>query len=439
MTYTAQKITGRLNLGWALLGGLAMLGAAGCMDMEPAKVTEEQVEKAGLTRKVILDWAAHTRTALVVATNNLDPLLATRTLAMVHVAMHDAINGALPVFETYAFTGLDIGANQVAAAASAAHHVLVNLFPAQSADLDAKLAASLADVTNGSAEDRGVALGIQAGDAILDLRANDGSNNPIGYTPGTGPGRYQFVPPLDFVIHPEWRYVTPWTMDSPAQFRSSPPPSLTSSRYTQDYNEVKAAGVRTGSNRTADQTAYAKFWEENSDIGWNRVTTDIVLRKGLHLYSSARLFALVNMAMADGFIAGWDSKLHYDFWRPYTAIRNGANDTNSSTVGDPAWEGLLFTPPVQDYPSTHTVLGKAAATVIADVFGDETSFSITSSTAEHPNVDVRYYDTLSDGAAENGDSRVRGGLHFRFAVDAGLVMGERIGQQTIDNYLRFIE
>jgi hypothetical protein len=421
------------------MGGLVVLGTAGCLDMEPAKVTEQQVEKSGLTRKVILDWGTHTRTALVVATNNLDPLVATRTLAMVHVAMHDAINAALPVFETYAYDEVDIGANQVAAAASAAHRVLVSLFPAQSADLDAKLAASLADVTDGSAENRGVALGIDVGDTIVALRANDGSNTPIGYTPGTGPGKYQFVPPLDFVIHPEWRYVTPWTMTSPSQFRSAPPPALTSTKYAQDYNEVKAAGVKTGSNRTADQTAYAKFWEENSDIGWNRVAVDIVLRKGLHLYSSARLMALVNMAMADAFIAGWDSKLHYDFWRPYTAIRAGGTDGNGSTAADPAWEGLLFTPPVQDYPSTHSALGKAAATVIADVFGDETSFSITSSTAQNPNVDVRYYDTLSDGAAENGDSRVRGGLHFRFAVNAGLTMGEAIGQQTIDNYLRFIE
>jgi hypothetical protein len=437
MRQTAQKITGRLNMGWALLGGLAVLGTAGCMEAEPADATEEQVDKTLLTSKVILDWNAHTRAALTVATGDLDPVFGTRTFAMVHVAMHDAINSSQQAFERYAYTGRAPGANRVAAAAAAAHHVLVNLFPTQAADLDAKLAASLTDVPDPE-EPYALALGEDVGQVILDLRASDNSNTPVGYTPGTGPGRYQFVPPFDgFIYRPGWQFVTPWTLDGVDQFRSDPPPALGSQKYATAYNEVKTTGVLSGSNRTVDQTRYAKFWYEGSDIGWNRVTAAAVRHKGLHLYTSARLFALVNLAMADGFIAGWDSKFHYDFWRPYTAIRAGDTDGNGATAQDAAWEPLLTTPPVQDYPSTHSVLGAAAAAVLAEVLGDETQFTITSSTAEQPEVDIRTFDSFSEAAAENGDSRVRAGIHFRFAVDAGLEMGYDVGEHVVENYLRF--
>jgi hypothetical protein len=198
---------------------------------------------------------------------------------------------------------------------------------------------------------------------------------------------------------------------------------------------VKAAGILDGSNRTADQTAYAKFWYENSDAGWTRITRDVVARQDLSLHDGARLFALVNMAMADGFIAGWDSKFHYDCWRPFTAIRAGETDGNDGTAPDPTWQPLLPTPPVQDYPSTHSVLGEAAATVLSRVLGDETTFSFTSSTAEDPNL-PRTYRRFSVASAENGDSRVRAGIHFRFAVNAGLEMGRAIGGHVVENYLQ---
>jgi hypothetical protein len=430
-----QKNTGRLNLGFVLFGGLALLGSAGCLD-SGSDAGEDLDDKATFPNKVVLDWSTHTRSALVTATNNLDPLVATRTLAMVHLAMHDAINAADRQYQPYTFTTRDSSAHPVAAAASAAHRVLVNLFPAQAADLDAKFTASLADVPDGLGETRGVALGDQAANALLQRRANDGSANALGYAPSSGPGKYQFVPPLDFVIHPEWRFVTPFALSSPSALRNTvaPPPALNSNAYRDAFNEVKAAGIKTGSNRTAEQTAYAKFWEENSDIGWNTITRTVVISKGLSLHRSARLFALVNMAMADGFIAGWDAKFFYDFWRPFTAVRGAANDNNNSTTADPAWEALLFTPPVQDHPSTHSILGEAAATVLGRVIGDRTTFSFTSSTAENPTL-PRTYTRFSAASNENGDSRVRGGLHFRFAVNEGLEMGDDIGDYVVDNFL----
>jgi PAP2 superfamily len=150
---------------------------------------------------------------------------------------------------------------------------------------------------------------------------------------------------------------------------------LSSNAYKTGYNEVKASGILNGSNRTADETKYAKFWYENSDTGWNRIARNVAQSEGLFLYSTARLFALMNMAMADGFIAGWDSKYHYDFWRPRTAIRF-PDDGNSGTSADASWEPLMATPPVQDYPSTHSVLGAAAAEVLARVLGNSTNFTL---------------------------------------------------------------
>jgi hypothetical protein len=412
-------------------------GLSACPQKDNKLATPDEVARdPALAGIVILDWSAHTEHALVVDSKNIDPLPATRTLAMVHVAMHDAINAARPRFAMYAYRARDAGADPIAAAAAAAHRVLVQQFPAQAADLDARLKASLAAVPDGDAEERGVALGAEVGAFFFDRRAHDGAAATIAYTPGTGPGAYQFVPPFEgFINRPGWRAVTPWTLRAADQFRSPPPPALASAAYAAAYREVKQSGAKAGSDRTADETRYAKFWYENSDTGWNRITRVVAEDKQLDLHASARLFALVNMAMADGFIAGWDAKFHHDFWRPYTAISAGATDGNEATAPDAAWEPLLPTPPVQDYPSTHSVLGAAAATVLARVVGDETRFIVTSGSAEQPMVETRSFESFRAAARENGDSRVQAGLHFRFAVDAGLTMGEQIGAQAVDELL----
>ena len=438
MRPTMHKNTGRLNTVWSFLGGLAILGTAGCVDMGPdSELSDPDVDKSSYPSKVIIDWSLATAAAVTAHDGNQDSLVGTRTLTMVHTAMHDAVNAADREYHSYHFNGRDSGAHPVAAAAAAAHRVLANTYPAQAATFAAQLTASLAQVPNGLSENRGVALGDQAGNAILQLRANDGANDVVGYTPGNQPGDYQFVPPFDgFIFRPEWAFMDTWGLTSPTQFRSAPPPSLSSSKYAADYNEVKATGILSGSNRTPDQTVYAQFWYEDSDIGWNRVTRDVVQRKGLDLHDAARLFALVNMAMTDGYIGGWESKFFYDRWRPFTAIRAGATDGNSQTTADPNWQPFLVTPPVQDYPSTHSVLGKAAATVLARVVGDNTTFTFTSSTAVNPLVDTRTYFRFSTAADQNADSRVRAGIHFRHATDAGLLMGGKVGNYMVDNHLR---
>jgi hypothetical protein len=421
-----------------------MLGTVGCGGhAKPTTTTTppgEAAEKPSYTGKVVLDWSSHIENALFVDSKNIDPLPATRTITMVHVAMHDAVNAVEPKFETYAYKETDPSANPVAAAAAAAHRILVTQFPKQKDDLDAKLAASLADVPEGDAKTRGVALGEAVGDAILQLRDNDGSAAVVEYKPAKGAGKYQYTPPFDgFVNKPGWVSVKAWTLKSADQFRADAPPAINSPEYAKAYNEVKRVGGKNSTERTAEETAYAKFWYENADTGWNRLTRAVVESKGLDLYDAARTFALVNMAMADGFIAGWDSKFHYDYWRPLTAIRFTGNDGNNETAADPKWEPLMLTPPVQDHPSTHSILGAAAAEVLGRLLGDETSFSFTSPTAENPMVDKRSFESFTQAAQENGDSRVKAGVHFRFAVDAGLKMGKEIGAQAVDNYLKPVE
>jgi hypothetical protein len=435
-----RKNTGRLNAGWALVAGLAMLGTVGCNKSKPAAAPQGQGAQSEYSSKVILDWSDHTENALIVDSKNIDPLPATRTISMVHVAMHDAINAINPKFDTYAFKETDPSADPVAAAAAAAHRVLVSRFPAQKDDLDAKLAASLADVPDGDAKTRGVELGAKVGDMIFQMRADDGAAAAatVAYKPGTGLGKYQFVPPFDgFINQPGWVSVKTWVLESADQFRSAPPPALKSPEYAKDYNEVKKVGAKESKERTAEEAKYAKFWYENSDTGWNRITRVVVKDKGLDLYDSARVFALVNMAMADGFIAGWDSKFHYDLWRPYTAIRfTGSDDGNKETTADAKWESFLVTPPVQDHPSTHSILGAAAAEVLGRLLGDETSFTTTSNTAEQPKVETRSYKSFSEAAKENADSRVKAGIHFRFSCEAGLKMGKEIGTVAVEKYLR---
>jgi hypothetical protein len=364
-------------------------------------------------------------------------LMASRINAMMHLAMHDAINAVYPVYRTYAFTGIDKKADIIAAAVSAAHTVLVNEIPASKVFLDSALNVNLEAIKDSEAKQKGIALGKQAAQAILALRATDGAGaDPVGLIePSQTPGVYNVVPPFNFIFAPFWENVKPFGLQTKNQFRSVAPPALNSQVYTTDFLEVKNRGSLTSTTRTADETAYAKFWYEFSEAGWNRVARVAATNEKLNLFEAARLFALVDMAMADAYIAGWDSKLHYNFWRPYTAIRAAANDGNDATSADQAWEPSEPTPPIQDYPSTHSALGNAGATVLAKLLGNNTPFSMTSFTAV-PQGATRTFASFSQAADENASSRVMAGIHFRFSCTAGQQMGTKIGNWVVDNYLQ---
>lgn len=410
---------------------LTCLHSAGCSN---GQAPGSEVET--LSNKVILEWndVAYQAFGGELYQNS---VMASRINAMMHLAMHDAINAISPKYATYVFTGKDAGADPTAAAASAAYEVLVHEIPDQKVFLDTALNLTLSGIPEGEAKQKGVVLGKEAGLVFLNIRTDDGSaGDPISPIAGSNaPGVYQAVPPFDFVFAPFWANMKAFGLQKNDQFRSILPPALKSEEYMVAFNEVKSLGRKGSTLRTEEQTSYAKFWYEFSEAGWNRVAQTIATDKKLDLYETARLFALVDMAMADAYIAGWDSKFHYNLWRPYTAIRFADQDGNPGTIEDSEWEAEMPTPPVQDYPSTHSALGNAAATVIANLIEGSTSFTMVSPTAVPAN-SSRSFSSVKQAADENADSRVQAGIHFRFACTAGQEMGDKIGLWLVNNYLQ---
>jgi hypothetical protein len=427
-------------LAFTLVGLFAPAGFTGVAEARDEKVAKHLVAPVPnvTSGDVVVDWSRIVYEAAM-TDDGYFSFMGTRHQAMMHIAMHDALNAIEPRFDQYAYFGRSRGANPVAAAAAAAHDVLVAVYPAQQATLDTELATWLATVPDDSAKTEALTLGAEAAAAIVALRQDDGTNVDLlspGYTPGTQPGDFQFVPPYDFTLAEDLRYATPFGLTSPEQFRVAAPPALTSRAYAKAYNEVKSVGAIDSTTRTADETDYANWWYELSEIGWPRVARVTATTEHLKLWRAARMFALVNMTLYDSYVAGWDSKFHWDFWRPYTAIRSGQTDGNPSTVEDAAWQNYLETPPVQDYPSTHSALGAGAAEVLKLCFGtDRVPFSMESTSAL-PESPVRSFDSFTQAASENADSRVRAGIHFRFATEQGKTLGRKVGSYIVRNHLQ---
>ena len=405
----------------------------------------------------VIQWNETTNTAI--ATNGQSNVVATRTLAMVQAAVHDALNAITRRYDAYYFEGPgDATASPDAAVAAAAHTVfvgIVNSFgtPAQKgatlALLDQAYAASMARVTDAAARNKGVAIGRAAGAAIMALRGDDGATRDAPYTPGMGAGRWRPhpnpVPANPPIANPDaargylpsavpgWGNLTPFTLLSASQFWLPGPPSLTSDAYARDYNEVKNVGGKVSSVRTAEQTQIARFWFEGPGA-WNTIARTVAASRGLDATDSARVLALMNFAMADAYIAGWKIRYVYDSWRPVTAIREGDNDGNDKTVGDPAWESHQNTPAVSDYPSTQSTFSAAAAEVLATILGDQVSFSFTS--GKPFDGITRSFTSFTQAARESADSRVYAGIHFRSACEDGLALGRKVGQRVVKLYLQ---
>lgn len=375
--------------------------------------------------------AAHWNRVAVDATSRalpLDPMSESRILAIVHLAMHDALNATNPRFHGYgpASAGHQ-GGSAEAAVAAAAHAALGDLLPAHRAEFDAELTRRLVAIADGPAKDRGLAAGREAARWLLEARREDGAARESAYQPGEGPGDYRPTPP-DFTpaVKSHWGRVRPFALRTSEQFRPVPPPVVDGAQARLDLAEVRLLGGADSAVRTHEQSEIACYWYENSTVGWNRIAHDIAVARGLDVWEEARLLALVNVALADGFIGGFEAKYHYNYWRPATAIR--AN-------GHPGWLSHLFTPPVPDYPSTHTVLGAAAATAIARCLGtDLVPFAMTSG-APYSGITRRFW-SLSQAARENGASRVFAGLHFTSAVNAGYQQGAAIGDWAAAEILR---
>ncbi|HZJ52566.1 MAG TPA: phosphatase PAP2 family protein, partial [Myxococcaceae bacterium] len=399
--------------------GLALASPARALAADGARVAE------GARGNAVTHWN-RVATDAFTPSQGTNPMAQSRTLAILHAAMHDALNAIERRFESYT-PGLAEapGASVEAAVATAARDVLVTLLPDQAALVEAEYSRALASVGDGPARTAGVATGKASAAATLTRRARDGAAEAArAYLPRPGPGEYQFTPPFDFAAQPGWGQVKPFAIEL-REHAVPGPQALASAQYARDLAHVLAIGGANSTLRTPEQSEIAKFWYEDSPLGWNRIANTVVRQRGLDPWTAARTFALVNFAMADGFIVGFEAKYRFRFWRPETAVRQAAADGNARTQEDSTWKPFLITPPVPDYPSTHTVLGWAAAEALIAVLGDDVPFTADSVTL--PGV-TRRFDKLSAAAEENGLSRVYAGIHFQHAVKDGKRQGRSVGR-----------
>jgi PAP2 superfamily len=379
---------------------------------------------------VVTDWNNAALDAI--RAGNTAPPIASRSLAILHVSIYDAVNGIARTHERYLVpSAVPASASRPAAASAAAHQALVNLFPARASNFDALHAAILATIPNHPQKTAGIVWGEFVASQILAARANDGSNAIVQPPGGSGPGVWVPTPPafLPYLL-PQWGFVIPFAMSSSSQFRPPGPPSLDSQRYATDYEEVKELGAAVGSTRTEDQTEIALFWADGAGTEtppghWNSIAQIIGAARGTTLEENARLFALLNIAMADAAICSWDAKYTYHFWRPVTAI----------AFAEPQlmWMSFIATPPFPDYTSGHSTFSAAAATVLPLFFGTE-DLPFTTGSDFLPGV-FRSFSTCQDAAEEAALSRIYGGIHFRSASEDGLQAGSSIGEWTAAHYL----
>jgi len=387
----------------------------------------------------VLQW---NRTLLVIVrTPGAQPATVhpTRSFAIMHAAIYDAVNAIDGTHTPYLvhFTDVSRSASQDAAAAVAAHEVLLTLYPHFQPQLDAQLLQALAQIPEGADKAQGIRIGQAVADRILALRSNDGANaQPIPFVFGNAPGDYQSTPP-NFPKQPQfthWSRVTPFALERANQFRPGSPPALTSDTYSDAFNEVKALGIVNSTASSADEALTGRFWNGAIQNYWNEITQTAAAAHDLTTAQSARLFALLNLTLADGVIAFYDAKYTYDFWRPVTAIRAADTDNNPETLADPNWlPEVINTAPDPSYPGAHAVISAAGAAVLISVLKkDEFDFNVTSEVM--PGVE-RSFERLSAAAEEATLSRIFAGAHFRFDLTTGQQLGREVADFVVDNFL----
>jgi hypothetical protein len=383
--------------------------------------------------QVIRDWNA-TMVATIVGDAGKANAEAFMWFGFVQAAVYNAVEGITRDYELYQWDKRGSQkASPEAAAAAAAHDVLLEYFPGSQARLDAQLASSLAGVTDGSAEQQGVKYGQAAAAHLIELRLNDGRNAPITFDQAPAPGVWRPTPTANAPFFDPWlSQVKPMLMTSPTQFRPGPPPALTSALYTADFNEVKAVGAKVGSTRTAEQTQTALFTTDVAIGGYQAALRDLTARHGMDISDTARVFAAVDMSLADATIAVWDSKYHYGYWRPITAIRLADTDGNPDTVADTTWEPFVptGTPPYPDYVSGFNgVTGAFTGSLSRILGGGALDLYITSAAAGV----TRHYVTASALNQDGIDGRVWLGIHFRTADEVAIDMGTSIANWGLDH------
>ena len=360
----------------------------------------------------------------------------TRSMAIVHLAIYDAVNAIVGEHAAYLVLHAPRSASPEAAAAAAAHTTLLSLFPNQHAVIDAKFQDSLSQIGGGAHVSQGIRVGIEAANAILAARADDGADGtPPVFVPASGPGEYQLTPPnFQPPVFTHWANVRPFALETGDQFRPPPPPAVTHPRYTADFDEVKSLGELNSGTRTAEQTDIGRFWGAAPVQNvWNQIAQLAGLSFENSLEQNARLFALLDTSIADGVIALYDSKYAYHRWRPITAVRAGDLDGNPDTAGDPNWTPLAVTALDPSYVGAHAEISQSAATILGDFFGTERlDFSLTNPTL--PGI-VRTFQSFSQAADEAAASRIYAGQHFRYDEDAGQALGDEVGHFIFDDIL----
>ena len=393
----------------------------------------------------VIDWNAIAVTAALNGNQTISPASNASGgmsiyLAYTHLAIYDAVNAIDHRFQPYgAQISAPAGASADAAVISAAYNTLVFYFPNQFSSLNAHYVATLGLIPDGQAKDDGVQVGLAAANAIIAMRSGDGrgANVPYVFPPIPTAGVWIPTPPAFLLPQTPWvGQMVPFTMSSASQFLpDEPPPALTSQDWADDYNQVKILGAVNSTARTPQQTEIGLFWTEPTSKQYARALQALAVGNALNTSDAAHLFAMVWTAVADSFIGCMNAKYHFGFWRPVTAIRNGGIDGNPATVPDPTWTPLGVTPNHPEYPAAHGCLTGAVATILKGYFGTpNVNFTVSSTVFNPPHVHT--FDSTKDLEQEVGQARIYAGFHYHHSVVQGLVLGQHVAHQVLENFFQ---
>lgn len=365
-------------------------------------------------------------------------------MAYVHIAIYDAVNAIDGRHRPFAVTpsGAVSWASEESATAAAAHAVLVSFYPLQQHYLDSVYTAFLAALPDDAARAKGVAIGEDAAQKFLTLRSGDGRNAAVAYTfLPPGPGVYQLTPgapPPPATPQAPWiAQFRPFTMTSPSQFRAPGPPRLGSRRYARDFNETKLYGVHDNSARSPEQTENGLFYAENPGNQLSRNIRLISTAHGFSLPDNARFFAQLYVTIADGVIAAWDSKYHYNAWRPVTAIRNADIDGNRETQPDPTWLPLVVTPGHPEYPAAHGCVTGGLAYALEKFFRtSHLAITLTSTSVTGVPLAQHSFSNIHEIVTEVINARVYGGMHYRTSGEDGAAIGRKVSNWVSRHYFK---
>jgi hypothetical protein len=355
-------------------------------------------------------------------------------MGILHAGIYDAVVGVEGRFEPYKYRPrASRGTSAQAAAVASAHQILVTYVPTAKATLDAAYTADLAQIPDSQAKDKGVAYGTKVADNLIRLRADDGRNADIKFTQEPAPGVWRPTPPGSTDMLDPWlAFVTPLLVRSATQFAPPPPPALTSAEYTKDLNEVKAIGSKTSTVRTPEQTSTAMFYSGSLLFQWNAMLRDQAAVRKLDIVDSARMFAAVDMSIADAYLTVWRAKYVHGFWRPITAISLADTDGNPDTVADPTWEPVIATPAYPEWSSGYNAMTATATGGIEKLFGKVSTFTLASSAVP----DVRRYNSGKDIRADVLEARILLGIHYRSADAVSRDLGLRLVDWTLARNFR---